>query len=402
MAQEERSMPNQPVRCDKPLGKRVTIVGVGNIGSHAATLVARGDGVSQITLIDFDHYEPKNVRSQDITISDVGRPKVNVQTRRVKHVNPAIEVRTICARVQDVPLGLLRSDVILAGLDSRIARQWVNQAAWRLGVPWLDAAVDASGLLVRVNAYLPGQETCCCECAWDASDYAATALEQPYPCDAAGGGTTATNAPAALGAVTAGIMTLELEKLLRGNVDHALAGRGVMIDLRHHTHYVTTLTRNPQCRFDHLTWRIEKLAPPPSGLTLGQAIRLTTGSRAGKSDRVLGMEGHDWVQMQYCPNCGNHCRHAFHLADRIATKDRTCPTCQATMIVRGFDRVEWLAASSLDRRGRRRSLASAGFRPGDVLTIRDAEGDRHFELGGHRPASACPRRCNRPMALVAE
>ncbi len=119
----------------------------------------------------------------------------------------------------------------------------MNQAAWRLGVPWIDGAVDASGLLARVNVYVPGPESTCMECGWDDDDYDTAALEQPYPCQPGGGGPAATNAPASLGHITAGLMAVECQKLLAGDRESLLAGRQVMLDLRHHTHYVTTFRR---------------------------------------------------------------------------------------------------------------------------------------------------------------
>lgn len=119
---------------------RVTVVGAGgNIGSHLVTHLARMPAVSVVTLIDRDRYEPKNLASQDITIRDVGRPKARVQAERLMRIRPDLRVRAICDTVERVPIGLLRADVVLACLDSLVARQWVNQAAWRLGCCWIDA-----------------------------------------------------------------------------------------------------------------------------------------------------------------------------------------------------------------------------------------------------------------------
>jgi molybdopterin/thiamine biosynthesis adenylyltransferase len=210
----------------------LVIVGLGNIGSALAALAARMP-IGRVTLVDSDTYCEKNLGSQVMFPGDVGKPKAKIQAQRVRQIRPGLEVRAVNARVEDVPLGMLRADVILAGLDSRTSRRYVNQAAWRLGVPWIDAAVDAPGLLARVNVYVPGQDAPCAECAWDDGDYAA--LEQAYPCQPDGNGVAATNAPASLGAVTAGMMAVECQKLLDGDMEHLLDGRQVMLDLRHHT-----------------------------------------------------------------------------------------------------------------------------------------------------------------------
>ncbi|HBO43041.1 MAG TPA: hypothetical protein DD670_03725 [Planctomycetaceae bacterium] len=375
-------------RGDRPSPRRqdaakdVVLIGLGNIGSHAGPLVARTNGIGRITLIDCDDYESKNIHAQDISLSSLGKPKVEVQSRRLRKINATLTVRTIRSRVEDVPLGALRADVILTGLDSRLARQYVNQAAWRLGVPWIDAGVDASGMLARVNVYAPGPGNPCLECAWDGNDYAASALEQRYPCDATDHASTATNAPASLGAVTAGIVAVELQKLLSGDRSHGLVGRQVLVNLRDHTHFVTSFRHNPDCRFDHETWNIERLSQSPSRLTLDRALQLDREDYTSVSSRALRLEGHHFARMQYCPRCNHHHGHAPSLADRIPTKDRRCPECGGAMVVRGFDRIEWLDARALDASDGRRMLSSLGFRPGDIFAVRGPDVVRHYECGG--------------------
>jgi hypothetical protein len=207
---------------------------------------------------------------------------------------------------------------------------------------------------------------------------------------------------ASIGAVAAGVMAVELQKLLAGDVEHLLSGRQVMIEMRHHTHYVTRLNRNSQCRFNHQMWQIEKPAAPPSKLTFDQAVQLVTGTRRNGSGYALGMEGHSFTRMQFCPHCGNHVSGALCLADRIPTKQRVCTACGWSMVVRGFDMIEWLEAGTLSSREGRRLLSSLGFRPGDVFTVRGPHGDRHFELDGRRWAMAGSRRAKGPTTMVTE
>ena len=75
------------------------------------------------------------------------------------------------ARVENVPPGRLRGDVMLACLDSKDARRHTNSLAWKLGMPLLDAGIEASALLARVNVYRPAENQPCQECAWDQRDY---------------------------------------------------------------------------------------------------------------------------------------------------------------------------------------------------------------------------------------
>src|SRR5213594_4159488 len=150
---------------------RVTIVGAGgNIGSHLVPHIGRTTGVSLITLVDRDRYEADNLPAQDIDTRDVGRSKAEAQARRLRRINPGLAVVALNADVEAVPLGALRADVILACLDSRRARLVVNQAAWRLGVPWIDAGVDGGDRLVRIQTFVPASDAACLECAWEQAD----------------------------------------------------------------------------------------------------------------------------------------------------------------------------------------------------------------------------------------
>ena len=159
----------------------VLVVGAGgNIGSHAIPHLARMPRVSRVTLIDSGRYESGNLSAQDIEASDIGKPKAEVQAQRLSRINAGLVVTPMSVAVEDVPLGALRADVIVACLDSRGARLVVNQAAWRLGVPWINAGVDGGGLLARVQTFVPAPNAPCLECAWSQADY--DAIEQDYPC----------------------------------------------------------------------------------------------------------------------------------------------------------------------------------------------------------------------------
>jgi molybdopterin/thiamine biosynthesis adenylyltransferase len=360
-----------------PLGefetKSMLIAGVGNIGSALAPLLARM-GVGKIILVDPDDFEATNLRCQAIFACDIGKPKAVVQARRLCRINPAIDVRACCTRIEELPQGFFCVDAIASCLDSRISRRYVNQVAWRLGVPWIDAAVDAASLLARVNVYVPGPEEVCLECSYDPEDYSAAALEQSYPCGQ-GGGPAPTNAPASLGAIAAGLMAVECEKLLTGDRENLLAGRQAMVDLRHHTHYVTAFRRQ-HCRFDHEIWNIERVEEQPTRLTLGGLLQLA-GNEANGGVRV---EGQHFAALQFCPACGHHESHALHLSGRIPPARRRCPSCPSQMIVRGFDQREWIDSQALGEADLARPLSSLGVQPRDLLSVRGASVERHFLL----------------------
>jgi molybdopterin/thiamine biosynthesis adenylyltransferase len=180
----------------------VMIVGCGNIGSHLAAHVARIHQVRRIILIDHDRYMADNLRSQDIGQSEVGRPKVSVLAERLRKIDSALDVLAVLDRFENVPLGLCANAVVMSCVDSRLARLQINQAAWRMSSPWIDAAVNAPGLLVRVSVYVPGVDAPCIECGWDADDYEQLELVDPACSSTNGSSASSGKAMSLIGAAT--------------------------------------------------------------------------------------------------------------------------------------------------------------------------------------------------------
>lgn len=364
----------------------VVVVGAGgNIGSHLVSHLARMPEIGRVSLIDRDVYERSNLRSQDITPGDVGKFKANVQARRLRRINRELRVEAIADVVERVPLGRLRADVILACLDSRIARQRVSQYAWRLGVPLIDAGVEPGGLLARINVYVPGPDSPCMECAWDDRDY--EALEQSYPCAGFSHSVAATNAPSSLGALAASLQAIECQKFLSEEREGIAVSKQVLIDAAYHKHYVTAFRRNPRCRFGgHDVWSIENLYRTPGQISLGEALGL---AGSGNLSAALRVEGKPFVKRLTCSGCGTT-HPLLRLECSVNEAKRRCDSCGRRLIASGFDSVEELAESGLsDARLLRRSLRSLGLRPGDVFTIRDGDEDHHYELAGDWRSSTC-------------
>ena len=362
-------------------GRTVVVVGAGgNIGSHLVSHIARMPGINRITLIDRDVYEHSNLNSQDITTGDVGKSKAGVQARRLRRINRALRVDAIADAVERVPLGKLRAEVILSCLDSRIARQYVSQYAWRLGVPLIDAGVEPGGLLARINVYVPGAHNSCLECAWDDRDY--DALEVAYPCAGVLSQVHPTNGPSSLGALAASLQALECQKLLTAGIDNIAVNKQVLVDAFRHNHYVTTLRRNPRCRFvDHEVWQIERLTCSASDLTLAEAYDLGRASTGANGTMSLRIEGRPFVKRLTCLNCRN-ARLLLRLECSLGEAQRRCARCGSAMVVTGSDLTEELEERELKSNALlRRGLKSFGVRPGEVFTISGEHiADGHYEL----------------------
>ncbi len=175
-------------RCTAPAAPResatVVVAGLGNIGSYLAPLVARIPAVGRVVLCDPDRYEPHQLDGQDIDARAVGRGKAEVQAERLCAIRPALRVEIFIAPVERLPQGRLVGAVVASCLDTRVARLRLAARAWRVGSPFVDAAVGGgASLLARTTVYLPEAGAACFECAFDHVDYAA--LEQAHPCAAA-------------------------------------------------------------------------------------------------------------------------------------------------------------------------------------------------------------------------
>lgn len=172
------------------LPRTVVIVGLGNIGSNLVDDLVRGipmhppsgqaHCIERLVLIDPDRYEDANLSGQRIDACDAGRPKAVVQARRARALRPFLGVVAYVARAEEVPPGVFARAIVAGCVDSRAARVAIAETAWRVGSPFVDAAVDAQVPAVRIAGYMPGPANADIECAFDADDYAA--LEQTIPC----------------------------------------------------------------------------------------------------------------------------------------------------------------------------------------------------------------------------
>ncbi len=362
--------------------RKVIVAGAGgNIGSHVVPLIARQGGVGLIILADPDIYEAKNAVSQNIAACDVGRPKATVQAQRLRQICPTLGVVAVDDRIETLPLGWFQDAVVLGCLDSRRSRRYLNEAVFKLrSLALIDAGVDAAGLQARVSVYLPGLELPCMECAWHDADY--DAIEQQYRCGGANAPAAATNAPAALGALAASLQAIECGKVLAG-VDRGELLRGeLFIDARHHRQIVSTFRRNPACRLDHSPWQVERLDRSAEALRLGDALALGGGTACANGAPALRAGSGLFVRRLACPGCGRRSEPLLALEGRVRGVDTTCRACRLRMRAGAFDVADWLEEGELGEQERARSLASLGFRHGDVFVVRRAGEERHYEIAG--------------------
>jgi len=371
----------------------IIIVGVGNIGSYAAPLVARIPGLGLVVLIDKDSYEESNLAGQDITRKDVGKTKVEVIGRRLRRINPELKIVTIARAVEDLPLGMIRSTVLLGCVDSRKTRLYLSEMAWSLGVPYIDAGVEPDGLLARLNVFIPGRNSPCYQCGWQQSDYAA--VEQTYPCSGGSVPQARTNGVASLGSLAASLQVIEGQKLLSGRPLRVLNGEELMIDASWHRYYVTARRRSPACRFCHEVWKLEMIDQGAGRLTMAKAFALVIPAHGeGPSldskrqlrngELSLRVPGHHFISMMTCKKCGRR-QAVLRLVRRLRPSDRKCDGCgKEEMDALTADMSERLLANRLSPSELSLTLQSIGLEAGDVFsvgyTVGQSTTERHFQI----------------------
>ncbi|MEQ1858749.1 MAG: ThiF family adenylyltransferase [Chthoniobacteraceae bacterium] len=340
----------------------VTLIGLGNIGSQLAPLLARMPGAAAFTLIDHDRYAPENLATQNIAPGDAGSAKAIAAGQRLREQHPHLRVTSIVQRVEDVPLGALRADAIVSCVDSLAARLTIAEAAWRLGVPCFDTGVLADGSLARVSIQVAGEDQPCLQCAWSDRDYAR--MEQRYVCQPAQ--SFSTNAPAWLGALAASLAAGEIARLLAG--DRSAAGKILMLDAQHHTLTSTRVLRFEHCRFDHAVW--------PVALLGARAHEATLGALLSREDASLRVWNQPWVSQRACTGCGR-AESAWHLRGRLAAD---CE-CGASLLPMGFHTIDAFTAAETPADLLPRTFSSLGVRDGDVAAVTNSGAVRYIEFG---------------------
>jgi len=139
---------------------RVLVIGAGALGNEILKNLALL-GFERIVLVDLDRIEESNLsRAILFSSEDVGSFKAEVAARSLKRIAPSARVRPLAVNVvQNCGLGLFAwSDVIIAGLDNREARLWINRCAWKMNRPWIDGAIEGINGVAR--AFLAGSAPC--------------------------------------------------------------------------------------------------------------------------------------------------------------------------------------------------------------------------------------------------
>lgn len=117
---------------------KVAVFGVGGVGGYVVEALARS-GVGNLCLIDADSVAPSNINRQIIaSMHTLGQSKVSVAEKRVKGINPLINVKTYS--VFYLPenadlIDLTEYDYVIDAIDTVTAKIELIKRAKALGIP---------------------------------------------------------------------------------------------------------------------------------------------------------------------------------------------------------------------------------------------------------------------------
>lgn len=191
------------------LASHVTLCGCGALGTVLANALVRA-GVGHLRLIDRDFIETNNLQRQVLFDEhDVAEnlPKAEAAARKLGAINSGVHVEPVVTDIDRTNiLSLVEdADLVLDGTDNFEIRYLINDAAVKLGKPWVyGGCIGSHGQTMTI---LPG-ETPCLRCVFEA----APAPGETGTCETAGVLSPIVN-------IVASFQAAEAIKLLTGQKD---------------------------------------------------------------------------------------------------------------------------------------------------------------------------------------
>lgn len=180
----------------KLLASKVLVLGCGALGTVIANMLARA-GVGHLVIVDRDFIEITNLQRQVLfDESDVENaiPKAEAAKMKIAKINSQVTVEAIVDDVNHTNIEQLAAgcDVIVDGVDNFETRFVANDAAVKLGIPYVyGGAVGTVGMTYAILPHTPNGDS-----AWEKAGVATPCLrcifEQAPPpgmnptCDTAG------------------------------------------------------------------------------------------------------------------------------------------------------------------------------------------------------------------------
>lgn len=148
-----------PEENDSLRHKTVAVVGCGGLGGNIIEMLGRL-GVGKIIAVDGDVFDDTNLNRQILShMENLGKPKALEAWKRMKLVNPDIELLPVYNRIDEsnATTILQNAMVVVDAMDNVTGRLILQEACEKLNVPLVHGAI--AGWYAQVTTILPGDRT---------------------------------------------------------------------------------------------------------------------------------------------------------------------------------------------------------------------------------------------------
>lgn len=219
---------------EKLLQSRITVIGLGALGSAAANLLARA-GIGSLRLVDRDYVEWSNIQRQMLyreKDAEEAVPKAAAAAEMLAEINSGIEIEPVITDVNSGNIDQLigDADLIIDATDNIETRKLLGEACHALRKPWIYGGALASyGMTMN---FLPEDDAPCFNC---------------LNSGAGSGGETCATA-GVLGMITSVIASIQCTEAIKILTGSPTVRRTLLcIDIWNNDFDELTIEKNPDC-----------------------------------------------------------------------------------------------------------------------------------------------------------
>lgn len=109
--------------------KKIGIAGAGGLGSNIAHALVR-TGFKDFMLVDNDSIEPSNLNRQNYYIDEIGWPKIDMLSKRLRQINPDVQIQAFKIRLdsENVFKYFDDRDIIFEAFDGAASKKMLLEA----------------------------------------------------------------------------------------------------------------------------------------------------------------------------------------------------------------------------------------------------------------------------------
>jgi molybdopterin/thiamine biosynthesis adenylyltransferase/DNA-directed RNA polymerase subunit RPC12/RpoP len=302
---------------EKLLSSKILVIGAGALGNEVLKNLALL-GVGHVLIVDFDLIEVSNLsRTVLFTQSDIGKPKAQVAAEAIQRINPQVRTEWIHGDLEmDLGLNRIRQfDLALGCVDSVNARWALNRSCARVGVPWINAGINATaGEVALFDAHDGG----CYECGMTEGMW--KRFNERYSCLLLLKSLPANKVPTTtvISSMTAALQVNEAVALLHNSSEHLRPGQKLFFSLKPYKFFVVDIPRDANCMAHEAVVPSMKIEHSSENLTVSGLLDLVPDSLSLELD-------YDIVTSLSCSQCGPE---PYCLpVKKFRTENVDCPKC---------------------------------------------------------------------------